>query len=58
MIGRTHGMHAEPVTFGVKVASWYAEAERNRERLVTATREISVGTLSGAVGVFGNVAPA
>jgi adenylosuccinate lyase len=58
MIGRTHGMHAEPITFGVKVASWHAEAVRNRERLVTAGREISVGTLSGAVGVFGNVSPA
>jgi adenylosuccinate lyase len=57
MIGRTHGMHAEPVTFGVKVASWHAEAVRNRERLVTAIKEISVGTLSGAVGVFGNVDP-
>ena len=58
MIGRTHGMHAEPVTFGVKVASWHAEAVRNRERLAGAIREVSVGTLSGAVGVFGNVDPA
>ena len=57
MIGRTHGMHAEPVTFGVKVASWHAEAVRNRDRLVRATEEIAVGTLSGAVGVFGNVDP-
>ena len=57
MIGRTHGMHAEPITFGVKVASWHAEAVRNRERLVRAIAEISVGTLSGAVGVFGNVDP-
>lgn len=57
MIGRTHGMHAEPITFGVKVATWHAEAIRNRDRLVTAIREIAVGTLSGAVGVFGNVAP-
>ena len=57
MIGRTHGMHAEPITFGVKVASWYAEAVRNRARLVTAGKEVSVGTLSGAVGVFGNVSP-
>src|SRR5688500_11823834 len=57
MIGRTHGMHAEPITFGVKAASWHAEAIRNRERLVAATREIAVGTLSGAVGVFGNVSP-
>ena len=57
MIGRTHGMHAEPVTFGVKVASWHAEAVRNRARLVAAGEEIAVGTLSGAVGVFGNVSP-
>jgi adenylosuccinate lyase len=57
MIGRTHGMHAEPITFGVKVASWHAEAIRNRARLVTAAAEVSVGTLSGAVGVFGNVSP-
>jgi adenylosuccinate lyase len=58
MIGRTHGMHAEPVTFGVKVASWHAEAARNRERLTAVIRDVSVGTLSGAVGVFGNVDPA
>ncbi|MCC6850472.1 MAG: adenylosuccinate lyase [Deltaproteobacteria bacterium] len=57
MIGRTHGMHAEPVTFGVKVASWHAEAVRNLDRLRAAIREVSIGTLSGAVGVFGNVAP-
>jgi adenylosuccinate lyase len=56
-IGRTHGMHAEPITFGVKVASWHAEAVRNRGRLVAAGKEIAVGTLSGAVGVFGNVSP-
>jgi adenylosuccinate lyase len=58
MIGRTHGMHAEPITFGLKVASWHAEAIRNRARLVTARDEISVGTISGAVGAFGNVDPA
>ena len=58
MIGRTHGMHAEPITFGIKVASWHAEAVRNRARLVTATEDIAIGTISGAVGVFGNVAPA
>jgi len=57
MIGRTHGMHAEPITFGVKVASWHAEAVRNRARLVAAADEVAVGTLSGAVGVFGNVSP-
>lgn len=58
MIGRTHGMHAEPITFGVKVASWHAEGVRNRARLAAAVDEVAVGTLSGAVGVFGNVAPA
>ncbi len=58
MIGRTHGMHAEPITFGLKVAGWHAEARRNRARLESATREIAVGKISGAVGVFGNVAPA
>ena len=57
MIGRTHGMHAEPITFGLKVAGWYAEAVRNRERLERATRQVAVGKISGAVGVFGNVAP-
>ena len=57
MIGRTHGMHAEPITFGLKACSWYAEAVRNRERLATAARGVAVGKISGAVGVFGNVAP-
>jgi adenylosuccinate lyase len=56
-IGRTHGMHAEPTTFGLKVAGWYSEALRNRERLTVAAREIAVGKISGAVGAFGNVAP-
>ena len=58
MIGRTHGMHAEPITFGLKVVGWYAEARRNRVRLEGAARQIAVGKISGAVGVFGNVAPA
>ncbi len=57
MIGRTHGMHAEPITFGLKALGWRAEAVRNRERLETAARAIAVGKISGAVGVFGNVAP-
>jgi adenylosuccinate lyase len=57
MIGRTHGMHAEPITFGLKAASWHAEAVRNRARLAAAADEIAVGKLSGAVGAFGNVAP-
>ncbi|HEY2386878.1 MAG TPA: adenylosuccinate lyase [Candidatus Binatia bacterium] len=58
MIGRTHGMHAEPITFGLKVTGWHAEARRNRERLVAATERIAFGKISGAVGVFGNVTPA
>jgi adenylosuccinate lyase len=58
MIGRTHGMHAEPITFGLKVTGWHAEARRNRERLVAAIERISFGKISGAVGVFGNVTPA
>ena len=57
MIGRTHGMHAEPITFGLKVAGWYSEALRNRERLERSARQVAVGKISGAVGVFGNVAP-
>ena len=57
MIGRTNGMHAEPITFGLKVAGWYTEAVRNRERLERAARQVAVGKISGAVGVFGNVAP-
>ncbi len=57
MIGRTHGMHAEPITFGLKVAGWHSEARRNRERLARATEQIAFGKISGAVGVFGNVTP-
>jgi adenylosuccinate lyase len=57
MIGRSHGMHAEPITFGLKVLGWHNEAVRNRERLVRATHAVAVGKISGAVGVFGNVDP-
>jgi adenylosuccinate lyase len=56
-IGRTHGVHAEPTTFGLKVAGWYAEAGRNRERLVRAREAVRVGKISGAVGNFAHVAP-
>src|SRR5919109_620551 len=52
MIGRTHGVHAEPTTFGLKLALWYAEVERGRERLERAREAIRVGKLSGAVGTF------
>jgi len=58
MIGRTHGVHAELMTFGVKLALWHAEIARNRERLVRARQAISVGKLSGAVGVFAHLDPA
>ena len=57
MVGRTHGVHAEPITFGLKVAVWYAEAERNLERLRRAQAAIAVGKLSGAVGSFAHVDP-
>lgn len=57
MIGRTHGVHAELMTFGVKLALWYAEVQRGRARLVRARETISVGKLSGAVGVFAHLDP-
>src|SRR5919197_2278810 len=57
MVGRTHGVHAEPTTFGLKVAGWYAEAGRNRERLVRARETMRVGKVSGAVGNFAHVPP-
>jgi len=58
MIGRTHGVHAEPITFGLKAAHWYAEMTRNRARLVQARQEIAFGKISGAVGTFANIDPA
>src|SRR5687767_2492005 len=57
MIGRTHGVHAELMTFGVKLALWYAEVQRGRERLVRAREAVAVGKLSGAVGVFAHLDP-
>lgn len=57
MMGRTHGVHAEPVTFGLKMALWYTETERNIERIKRAREIISVGKISGAVGTFANVDP-
>ena len=56
-IGRSHGIHAEPVTFGLKMAEAYAEFERCRERLVNARREIATCAISGAVGTFANIDP-
>ena len=58
MIGRTHGIHAEPTTFGAKVALWALQVDRDRERLRAARRAISVCKLSGAVGTYSNVDPA
>ena len=58
MIGRSHGIHAEPITFGFKLAVWYAEMKRNLIRLEQALEVISYGKLSGAVGTFANVSPA
>ncbi|RJQ08489.1 MAG: adenylosuccinate lyase [Bacillota bacterium] len=58
MVARTHGVHAEPATFGLKMALWYAEGLRNVERLRRAREEIAVGRLAGAVGTYANVDPA
>jgi adenylosuccinate lyase len=57
MIGRSHGIHAEPITFGLKLALWYSEMGRNRKRLEDALDTISYGKLSGAVGTFANISP-
>jgi len=56
-IGRTHGIHAEPTSFGLVWALWYAETERNRVRLVRAKEAVSVGKISGAVGAFAHLSP-
>lgn len=56
-IGRTHGVHAEPITFGLKLALWYDEARRDLGRLEAASEEIRVGKISGAVGTFGHIGP-
>ena len=58
MIGRTHGVHAEPMTLGLKLAIWYAETERNIERMRRAREVIRVGKISGAVGTFAHLDPA
>jgi adenylosuccinate lyase len=57
MIGRTHGIHAEPTTFGLKLALWYAETVRNIDRLNQARETISVGQISGAVGTYAHLDP-
>lgn len=57
MIGRSHGIHAEPITFGLKMALWYQEMQRNRERLLRAKETVSYGKLAGAVGTFSFIDP-
>ncbi|WP_408009146.1 adenylosuccinate lyase [Pseudalkalibacillus sp. A8] len=57
MMGRTHGVHAEPTTFGLKLALWYEEMKRNKERLEQAIEGIRFGKLSGAVGTYANIPP-
>ena len=57
MIGRTHGVHAEPITFGFKLANWYSETQRNIERFARAAEDMRVGKFSGAVGTFAHLTP-
>src|SRR5712664_3280712 len=57
MIGRSHGVHAEPITFGHKLAIWYDELQRNKARLVRAKEAVAVGKISGAVGTFAHLPP-
>jgi adenylosuccinate lyase len=56
-VGRTHGQHAEPTTFGLKLLNWYAEMRRNQERFDAAAEQMRVGKISGAVGAFGHIKP-
>ncbi len=58
MVGRTHGIHAEPITFGLKLANWHSEVQRNMERFHLASNDMRVGKLSGAVGTFAHLDPA
>ncbi len=57
MIGRTHGIHAEPITFGFKLANWYSETQRNIARFIAAAEDMRVGKFSGAVGIFAHLSP-
>ena len=57
MIGRTHGVHAEPITFGFKIANWYSETQRNITRFIAAAEDMRVGKFSGAVGIFAHLTP-
>src|SRR5207302_3217256 len=56
-VGRTHGIHAEPTSFGLTFALWYDETRRNRERLVKAREAVAVGKISGAVGAYAHLDP-
>ena len=58
MVGRTHGVHAEPITFGFKLANWYSEVQRGIERFARAAEDMRVGKFSGAVGTFAHLSPA
>jgi len=57
MVGRTHGIHAEPITFGFKLANWYSETQRNIVRFKAAAEDLRVGKFSGAVGIFAHLTP-
>ena len=57
MVGRTHGIHAEPITFGFKLANWYSETQRNMTRFRSAAEDMRVGKFSGAVGTFAHLSP-
>jgi adenylosuccinate lyase len=57
MVGRTHGVHAEPITFGFKLANWYSEVQRDIERFARAAEDMRVGKFSGAVGTFAHLSP-
>ncbi|HKN17654.1 MAG TPA: adenylosuccinate lyase [Candidatus Sulfotelmatobacter sp.] len=57
MVGRTHGVHAEPITFGFKLANWYSETQRNIVRFKAAAEDLRVGKFSGAVGIFAHLTP-
>src|SRR6202451_1241309 len=57
MVGRTHGIHAEPITFGFKIANWYSETQRNIARFKAAAEDMRVGKFSGAVGIFAHLTP-
>jgi adenylosuccinate lyase len=57
MVGRTHGIHAEPITFGFKITNWYSETQRNVARFMAAAEDMRVGKFSGAVGIFAHLTP-